>query len=525
MYRKFNAALFFALILVLLTSCRKDKSPNWDVDLFTPLIKTSLTIDDLIPDSLLQVNPDHTVTLVYKNPIYNFDLDSIVNVPDTISSTYYPAFPGIVINPGQTIFNQTKQETFDFNGAEVTRLDLHSGFITVDFVNTVHEKVIISYKILSATKNGQCFEINETIPAATTQPYHYLKSFDVSGYSMDMTGQSHLASNHLVTASSATLSPEANAVTLTSQDVFNMYVMFQGVSLDYARGYFASQNFEFGPESTAIKLFSNIQSGTIDFESIKMFLYIKNGFGVDARVKFKELTAVNTNTGNEVSLNSTIIGQTINIGRAIETWDPASPVIPTQYSFDLGSSNILDLIENLPDQMRYSLEVSTNPMGNVSAGNDFVYRDHYLETYLDMEIPLSFKTNDLCLSDTVDFSLGDPANVNSINGGELVLLADNGFPFDAELVLTALDSLGNVIDIVVDHNHINEALLNTDGFAENPMRSEIHILLSRERIDKLFTASKMLITAHFNTEGTDYIKIYDSYRLDLKLTGKFNYEF
>jgi hypothetical protein len=125
----------------------------------------------------------------------------------------------------------------------------------------------------------------------------------------------------------------------------------------------------------------------------------------------------------------------------------------------------------------------------------------------------------------MDFSLGDVQDSRQINDGSLLLLADNGFPFDAEIVLVALDAAGNVMDVLIDHQHIREAPLDGDGFAPAPMHSEIRIPLSRDRIDLLYMASKLYVAAYFNTTnaGSQYIQIYDTYRLDLKVTGEFNY--
>ncbi len=523
-----NHTLRLLALLVLICSilsCKRESNASWDVDVQIPLIKTSLSINDLIPDSLLQVGSDNALTLVYKNPIYTFDLDSLVNVPDTITHKFYPGFPGVQITAGQDIYNNTTQETFDFNGAEVSRMDLSKGFISIDFINTLSEEVVITYKILSATRNGQVFQVSETIPAANGSPYIYSKRFDMSGYSLDMRGTNGLSSNHILTSSKATLSSSANTVTLTAQDHFDMLVTFQDVGLSYAKGYFAQQQFSYGPSTTPIKLFDNIHGGTISLESIKISLMIENRFGLDARVKFDELTSINTKSGNSISLNSPIIGKTINISRALETYNPAQPVIPTTYTYDLAGSNILDMLENLPDQLRYSLDVESNPMGNISSGNDFVYGGNYLAAYLNMEIPLSLMASNLNLGDTMDFSLGEVNDSRQINDGELLLLADNGFPFDAEIVLVALDAEGNVMDILIDHSHIKEAPLNGDGFAATPLRTEIHIPMNRSRIDLLYMASKLYIAAYFNTTnaGSQYVQIYDTYHLDLKVTGKFNY--
>lgn len=513
---------YFLLLLVpalMMVACKKDSTPSWDVDLQLPLLKTSLTMDKLLPDSLLMVGTDNSLTLVYKNPVYVFNFDSLFTVPDTISHKYYPAFPGIQILPGQTIYDQTEQESFDFNDAEVSRIVLERGFITVDFVNTLNENIDLSYKILSATRNGQAFQVSETVPPQT----HFNKRYDVSGYTLDLTGPSQLSSNKLLVASKAGLAANASAVTLTAQDEFDMSVTFEEVSVAYARGYFAHQHFSFGPEETAVSIFKNILEGTIDLASVKMKFVIENGFGLDARVRFSDITAINSNTNNSVSLSSPVIGQTINIARALETGDPTHPLTPSRYEFDLSTSNIQDLIENLPDRLRYAVEVESNPLGNVSSGNDYYYRGHYLNAYLDMEIPLSLMAGNLTLGDTTEFSMGEPDADRPIRHGTLLLLADNGFPLDAELILYTLDAQGQVLDVLIDHEHLMEAPLDADGIAKGAVRTQISIPLSEERIDRLYQASKIYVTAVFNTAGTDYIRLYDTYKLDLKVTGAFNY--
>ena len=239
--------------------------------------------------------------------------------------------------------------------------------------------------------------------------------------------------------------------------------------------------------------------------------------------KFHEITAINSHTNNTVTLNSPVIGQTINIARALETGNPLNPITPTSYVFDLSSSNVLALIENLPDRLRFSVDVESNPLGNVSSGNDFFYSGHYLNAYLDMEIPLSLMAGNLSLGDTTDFSMGDADENRPIRHGTILLLADNGFPLDAELVLYTLDAQGHIVDVLIDHEHLTEAPLNSEGMATGTVRTQISIPLSEDRIDRLYQASQIYVTAVFNTAGSDYIQLYDAYKLDLKVTGTFNY--
>lgn len=67
-----------------MSSCKRDiDHSSWDVAVITPLVKSSLTIDDILPDSLLQTNTDNSLSLVYSSTFYEASLDSLFQYPDT----------------------------------------------------------------------------------------------------------------------------------------------------------------------------------------------------------------------------------------------------------------------------------------------------------------------------------------------------------------------------------------------------------------------------------------------------------
>jgi len=71
-----SSKISFLVILLLFFSCRKDfERPNWDVDLLAPLVKTSLTLDNLLPDSVLVTNPDTSLKIVYQTSLFDIDMD------------------------------------------------------------------------------------------------------------------------------------------------------------------------------------------------------------------------------------------------------------------------------------------------------------------------------------------------------------------------------------------------------------------------------------------------------------------
>jgi len=514
--------LLLLLFFLTMVSCRKI-DPSWEVNINAPLLKSTLGLGNILPDSLLTVNNDNSLSLVYNYSFYNFSLDSLVDMPDTLSHKYLPPLAGFVINPGQTFLNFTENTNLSVQDAEISRVDFHSGFLALEIFSSITEPTIVSYKIPYATLYGSPFQVTETIPAAVPGTVlHFEKLYDISGYSLDMRGPTGLSSNILTSNTTAKLDPSGNAYTLDSLDEFRFNVRFKDISMQYAKGYFGSTDFSFGPDTTSIDIFNKITSGTFDFESIIMNLNVENGFGVDAQVVFNNITTINTKTGHAVSLDDPIIGQTINISRGTETGNSDEPVNPSKYSHTLSNSNVLDLIENIPDMISYKIKISSNPLGNISSGNDFYYYGNYLNASLDMEIPLSLIANDLTLTDTVDFDLGE--NSNTIKSGTLSLLADNGFPFSARVQLYLLDENKQITDSLLFPDLIAAPYMNAYYTVVHPKRSVLTIPLPENKIPLLYQTKKMLIVSRFNTSGAGhYVKIYDHYKLDLKLTGDFNY--
>jgi hypothetical protein len=75
------------MIGIFFLSCRSNKQethPAWNTDLLLPLITTSLSINDIVTDSLIHKNADSSISLVYKTNLYNLNLASqLVPIPDT----------------------------------------------------------------------------------------------------------------------------------------------------------------------------------------------------------------------------------------------------------------------------------------------------------------------------------------------------------------------------------------------------------------------------------------------------------
>ncbi len=84
---------------IVFFSCKKeDIHPKWDVNVLTPIAKTHLTINQIVADSLLQVNSDSSISLVYQTNLAEISLDTMAQIPDT-SVSYTAKLNTIAVSP------------------------------------------------------------------------------------------------------------------------------------------------------------------------------------------------------------------------------------------------------------------------------------------------------------------------------------------------------------------------------------------------------------------------------------------
>lgn len=517
--------IYFLVFSVLLTfaSCIKEpQKPSWDVSIVAPLFKTSLSIGNFLADSITDIDSTHQIHVVYNEVLYEYSPNTIIEVPDTITSQEYQSPLNATLQPGQLILNNAEQNLYKLGNTKLSFITIKNGLINFQVCNSVKEAILMTYTIPLAKKNGVSFEFTELIPAASDVPFVFSKEIDISGYSLDMRGTNGLGANLIGTQLKARLNPNGTATTITPQDYFIANIKFDQFILSYAKGYFGNTEINLDDESK-INMFSSVKAGTFDLESISVAFDIVNGFGIDAQMVIDEISSVNSVSSQNVLLHTTVLGQSINVTRAVETGNSSVPVLSTTYPINLDNSNIKQMLENMPDKISFKITGSTNPMGNISGGNDFYYDGYGLKLMLHLDIPLSLKAHNLTLIDTVKFNFENTSDKNKITKGLFNLIADNGFPFDALLQLYMIDENNAIIDSLLFNNLVLAAPLGSDAIVSGVKRTVINAPVPAEKLDKLYLTKKMVTKLVFNTDNSQYLKLYDFYKIDLKLTGDFDF--
>jgi hypothetical protein len=531
--KKFLIVLLAGTALFHLQSCRKG-GPSWDTGVVLPLAHASLSIDNLITDSL-SVNSANGVRLVYSTKFLGLDMDTLLNIPDTMIRNVFPC-PGTINNvtPGFVLPFPIppSQTTFSTSNVQLVFGILSEGQMSVRLQNDIRKRIEVRYQIVGATLNSIPFDTTIIVPAAPDSLHGYLMDviIDLSGYSIDFTGAAHDRVNTLTTTFSARIDPaEIGNTTLYSSDTVGAVNTISGIKPFYLRGYFGNQTLEIGPEETGFSLFQKVQSGSIGLDSLTMSLSIDNYIGMDSRLTINNIWSRRTATGQSVYLNHPVIGTPINVNRGVysSTW---GDVIPSSYNytFDNSNSNAKALVENMPDKLGYDVTLVTNPLGNVSGNNDFFYSAHTIDATLNVEMPLNLFADQLVIADTIIPDFSSFENHDDILKGTLTLTAANSFPFDAVVDIYFIDEMQNITGSVVAASNVISSgpvsLINGYYVSQGFSNSLLNIPLNETQTQALFHSSKVVFVARFDTNSNPvYAKIYGSNRLDLNLSADFDY--
>ncbi len=81
---RIKAIVVLGMLTLVLFSCRKNGSSGWSAQELVPLVSSTLSLQNLVSDTVLKINSDSSLTLAYQSTLYQFNLaNQIVQIPDT----------------------------------------------------------------------------------------------------------------------------------------------------------------------------------------------------------------------------------------------------------------------------------------------------------------------------------------------------------------------------------------------------------------------------------------------------------
>jgi hypothetical protein len=517
----YSNLLIAMALLLLASSCRRDPV-SWDVGLYGPLVNGRLDISDMIPDSLLVYGEGGLVIVSYQRDLLDFNLDTLADVPDTtIHNSFTPGLgPGqFTVPAGISVIAEDQETYYNLGEAQLREIRVKSGRLRYEVRSYMNAWLDFEYALPGIISNGNSIAITEnTAPGSSGQPFISSSVYDLSGYTLFLNGDGSPGYNTFVgnlMVQTSLNHPEG--ATIGGNDSIAIDLIFEDITLSYARGYFGSES-EVNSGSSQLDIFGNISADFLDIDQVTMSLELVNMVGVDAGIRIASLRARNSQNGLETELTGADINTPVLLHRAVELGNSVQTGGTHTFLLNQDNSSLDELIELLPDQINYTIETELNPLGDISFGNDFIYTDRTLEGKASINLPLCFRAGALTLRDTL--KMDESLEEQSANG-VLRLSALNGFPFSANLTLKVLDENGMVLVTYLSDGNILAGATNGDEVI--PVSSQSDFVLSEGDLNYIRKGNRWVIEAVFNTFGQEYVKIRDSHFIDFEISGDLNY--
>lgn len=497
MYIRLMRPVIFVLLIILASGCKKEPT-TWDTDISAPLLKSTLTLQDLFSDSLLVVDNDNLASIFFEDEIFNIGIDSVLKEAqaDTITEVFTIApVQQFTFNPGQQFY--TSEDDFELRAldAELKYIKLKAGVLKVTATNTIASKLNFTITIPKATINGEALELESVIPQATPTELGKLETeIDFSNYELDLSGPDGNSFNVLEIDFALSIPEDGNPTTVFNTDEVVLNTTYENLEVDFAEGYLGSENFDFDEGSSFDEL-ADLQEAIIDLESAQMNLSFTNGFGVDIRTQIFDFAAKNSLSATEAELNHSMIGTNINLTRAAISGGEISETV-REFDISTDNSNIVDLIELIPDSIKASGFAELNPLGNIGNYNDFASSESVLKCSAAIDIPLHASISQLSLRDTSAINLGDDYELLGI---KLYLLAENSFPADAELQVSIADEQDHILV------NLDDYLVNTESptlfgrTALDPVQTLLVYQLDEAGVNAIQSGAKFITNIQFQT--------------------------
>jgi hypothetical protein len=510
---------------IFLNSCYKDRfnldelaGGEWNPEVAAPIIKSRLTMDDVISKSVEEwrENPDGLLSLIYHQKSSTSLADEIVVIPDQSADTNFRVTLPSGMIPGDStskLFSFFAQVTGS-NGELIDDVFFKSGYLDFEVTTNLNHNAKIQIIIPSLTKYGVTFYQSIEIPSSGGATHTVKVSFPIGLYKAVF--------NH------------PNGTDNQIEEFMKVYVNFgvasnnspyslkisQGLrDLSYynASGYFGQHDFFIDKEVLGISLFDNSVIDQIFLEDPKLHLNFYNSFGFPINVTMEEFyVEKNGLTMNFVSTNLPTFG--ILAATKMYEFDT------TRITFDKANSNIVDIFNFQPKKIAFKEKLTANPLGIPQPNFLFDTSKVYIDA--EVELPLYGRTLNFTLRDSSDINVERQAGVIS---AELRFNLGNEFPVDANVQLYLADSNSIIIDTLLSGTDM--ILMSAPvGPAPDYRTSTIAnkttvVVLKGDKLENLWKAKKIIFSANLSTadQGSKVVKIYSDYGIDIRVAVKLNY--
>ena len=512
-------------LLLIIASCSNEENTSWETELIGPLAETKLTVEDIIPDSLIISNPGDPLVIRYESILSLIPSDSILSIPDTTIENSFSLPIDFNLPSGFEVFDINQLIRFNYGDLQLTQAILESGSLESEITSSLDDPIIYGYSIPSALFSAVPFSLSNQIlaPGSATNPSIEQRSFSLAGYSLDLRGPDLNSSNEVQLILDAKLDPSGDgSPVLANVPAIKFKNTFKDFRPYFAKGYLGRQIFDNSNESSDLGFMRNLE-GNLNLDDAVLDLELENSVGADFSFLVEQLKGVRTSTNTQVSLNHPIIGNIQQMGRALNVAQNGNPYTPAvrNYQFNAGNSNLVQMLELLPDQLQYSVRAELNPLGNISSGNDFIYSSSNARAKVAVTMPLKFAANALVFQDTISTAGLENATDSPVQNADLKFFVQNGFPFDLMTEFWLLDQNKALIDTILINQNVPAAPVDADLRVISPTKHILQAKITPARLNALEKTKYIVVRVRLNTQPENtLLPMYADYFVKVQLAGR-----
>ncbi|HQI45953.1 MAG TPA: hypothetical protein PLC59_07845 [Bacteroidales bacterium] len=488
---------------------------QWEPNLAAPIIKSTLTMKDLISNAdtnVLVEDASNFLSIVYKASVFSERADEIISIENQNFNSAWTFATGTITDSATFSYFINTNFTAP-NGERFDSIYVKSGSLQFNLNGNLNHNGKLRIIIPYAKKNGIPFRrtimynYNNSLPVITNN------TFDLSGYTFSFGTDNKLNINFSITVY-ADANPNNSPYTL------NLNEAFQDIKFHKIFGYVGKRSFSINQDSVDFDIYQNNIDGSIQLEDPKLNIYIRNAYGMPINVNFTKLDAKSSvNPPYIVPITGSGLPNPLLI--QAPTFAQIGQSILTKISLSKTNSTIVQAVNMSPNYLDFLVEALSNPNGNPATDQNFVIDSSKFEVDIEAELPLYGSASGFKLQDTVDFDLGE--DIEEVEWVILKVFTSNGFPIDVSMQIYFADSLGNKLDSLLTSidQIISSGIVGPAPSYKviTPTEKHLSIQINQQKMDNLLKAEKLIILANLSTtnNGVDKVKIYSDYEIDVKL--------
>ncbi len=517
--------LFLAASFMWLSACKIDEDlakPTLSPDFIIPLVYGELDLKNLVKDtSFIKTDPAGYLKVGFLDTLEILNSTTLGDALKIVQT----GFPSV---PKTLTFTSAGGANIQFPAEELLDINLNLGTSMVR--KLAFNDVTFKIKI----QNSHSFAYNDLIvnipglvsgtTAFTSGPLNapagqaFEQEFTLTNCIWDLSGKTGLDTSKVLmeftTVSGTPIVGPGGGAGLISVEFMSYNLKYwQGKSgilqqlLSTATS--TSNTTSLVPKET----YKGIKSGSLNLEDVdvKLDFISKMGIPLGMNIVLESTNGVTNAKVALTPLNLVIQQSTIASNDEPNSRSNLSVINET-------TSNLADVLTNFPTTIKVTAGVAST-FNNPDPYGYFFHQNSDLKLTVDATIPFAISFNQLRLESSYDFDLFAQADLDSniarLDTGTLFFSISNGFPYEIEVDLNALNG---TLDSVATLAQVRIAagitgLVGGQVKVISPTRSTFTVGLSSDLLDKIKVAKKLGVKAKLNTAPGTSPKIYTDYKL------------